>query len=79
MEYMKDKKCTDCGESDLLVLEFDHLEGKTFNISTGVGEMSWPNMLKEISKCEVVCANCHRRRTAKRNNSYRFRVLNSTW
>lgn len=58
--------CVDCGEDDPLVLEFDHLKDKKFNITRGLRERSWEAVLDEIAKCEVVCANCHRRRTAKR-------------
>lgn len=59
--------CTDCGEDDLVVLEFDHLPGhvKQFNIGSMNG-MKIEKIQKEIAKCEVVCANCHRRRTANR-------------
>jgi hypothetical protein len=29
-------------------------------------------VLDEIEKCEVVCANCHRRRTARRRGTLRY-------
>jgi hypothetical protein len=64
--FFRDRPCADCGESDPLVLEFDHLAHKSFNIAKGIRDHSWQSVLDEISKCEVVCANCHRRRTALR-------------
>ncbi len=59
--------CIDCGEIDPIVLEFDHIVGnKDHNISNmiqrGYGISS---IRREIKKCVVRCANCHRRRTAK--------------
>ena len=36
---------------------------------------SWNLVLKEIAKCDVVCANCHRRRTYLRCGSYRVRDI----
>jgi hypothetical protein len=65
-EYYKTHPCIDCGESDPMVLEFDHRDGvdKLDNVSTMVRDYSWGNILKEIKKCDVRCANCHRRRTA---------------
>jgi hypothetical protein len=70
-EYFKSHPCVDCGETDPLVLEFDHLRDKIFNIGTGLDGRSWQAVLAEIEKCEVVCSNCHRRRTAIRRGSYR--------
>ena len=58
--------CVDCGETDPIVLEFDHLRDKKFSIAKGWRGHEWQKVLDEIAKCEVVCANCHRRRTARR-------------
>ncbi len=60
--------CQDCGITDLVVLEFDHVGPKDFTISKAVQEgLSKERVAREIAKCEVVCSNCHRRRTASRN------------
>ena len=72
LEYLYVHPCVDCGETDPLVLEFDHQTDKQFEIARGVREKRWDQVLKEIKKCEVVCANCHRRRTAKRRGTLRL-------
>jgi hypothetical protein len=72
LEYLKDKKCKDCPETDAVVLEFDHLRDKEESVSILIRLASWQTVLKEIEKCDIVCANCHRRRTYKRANSYRY-------
>ncbi len=66
-EYIANRFCVDCGESDLHVLEFDHVRGtKHGNISQMVTQgVAWRRIEAELAKCEVRCANCHRRRTAK--------------
>lgn len=66
-EYLKTHPCIDCGETDPIVLEFDHIhDTKTSNIADMVGQgTGFAKILTEIAKCEVRCANCHRRRTAK--------------
>lgn len=63
--YLREHPCVDCGEIDPIVLEFDHVRGtKKFHISTGVLRGRGPKSLaEEIAKCEVRCANCHRRKT----------------
>ncbi len=67
--YLKNHPCIDCGEQDIVVLEFDHLRDKDLSISQMMAKgRSWVSILIEIEKCEVVCANCHKRRTAKRGN-----------
>ena len=59
--------CIDCGESDRIVLEFDHVRGrKLFNISDArTAGYSLATIVQEIDKCEVRCANCHRIKTRR--------------
>lgn len=61
--------CVDCDETDPVVLDFDHVRGeKLFTIGERK-DGSRARLLAEIAKCEVRCANCHRRRTDERRNS----------
>ena len=63
-EIKETSGCADCRITNPLVLDFDHLQDKKYNISRKIQEgFSWAAIKKEISKCEVVCANCHRIRT----------------
>jgi len=56
--------CVDCGEQNPIVLDFDHIRDKKYNVSRMIHDgFSWKAIMKEIQKCEVVCANCHRIRT----------------
>jgi hypothetical protein len=72
--FLRERPCVDCGESDPIVLEFDHVADKEFAVSAGLRERNWGAVLREIAKCEVVCANCHRRRTALRGGFARAAV-----
>ena len=59
--------CIDCGNSDPLVLDFDHLRLKSKNISAMIRDSSTLEELKtEINKCVVRCANHHRIATRMR-------------
>jgi hypothetical protein len=59
--------CVDCGAKNHIVLDFDHIKEKKYNVSRMVHDgFSWEAIKKEIAKCEIVCANCHRIRTYKR-------------
>lgn len=71
VEYLKSRTCADCPESDPVVMEFDHLGNKTECVSNMVASSyKWDTILKEIQKCDLVCANCHRRRTASRHGGW---------
>jgi len=64
----KNKPCMDCGiEYHFSIMQFDHVRGeKKFNLSKAHRNYSMPQIIEEISKCEVVCANCHAYRTWSR-------------
>lgn len=72
IDYLRSHGCVDCGETDPLVLEFDHRGDKAFTIGSSLNGRRWEDVLSEIEKCDVRCANCHRRRTARQHNSVRF-------
>ena len=64
-------KCIDCGFDDLDRIEvftFDHRpeHEKCFQISLYFARVSQARMDEEIAKCDLVCANCHATRTARR-------------
>jgi hypothetical protein len=63
--------CADCGEADMLVLEFDHVGTKRGQISRMVWNVSLGTLVAEIAECEVRCCNCHRRATASRRRAAR--------
>lgn len=60
VEY-KGKKCEICGYDKCInALEFHHIDGsKDFAISDGKIR-SWERIKKELEKCQLLCANCHR-------------------
>lgn len=71
-EILVSGSCADCGLADPAVLEFDHVGPKRMEVGRLVREayrLEW--ITAEIANCELVCANCHRRRTAQRARSWR--------
>ncbi len=54
-----DSKCS-CGESDFRCLDFHHIDKKEFEISIAM-RYGLNKVIKEIEKCRVICANCHRK------------------
>jgi hypothetical protein len=75
-KYHKNKPCIDCGvQYPPCVLDFDHRpeEEKGFNIGTHGSEKATAYHIekieKEIAKCDLVCANCHRVRTRDRHEA----------
>lgn len=74
MNYLQNNGCVDCGEKDPTVLDFDHVRGVKFkNISKMIQDNnSMKRIQEEIAKCEVRCANCHRRKTSKQFQWYSY-------
>jgi hypothetical protein len=64
----KDKPCADCHITYAWYqMDFDHIGDKKFciSLSASLGK-TVEEVMVEIGKCEVVCANCHRKRTHDR-------------
>ena len=71
--HKKNNPCVDCGQTNPIVLQLDHVIG---NKVSGVADMcngsfSFKKFVNEINKCEVRCANCHMIKTAKDQEWYR--------
>ena len=65
-EIKANTPCVDCGGSfSAVAMDFDHVRGtKKYGISEMAGNrMPWDKIQKEIDKCELRCANCHRIKT----------------
>jgi len=66
LSFLRAHPCVDCGEADPVVLDFDHTgdQPKLFSIAVAVRSgYSLTNVKREMDKCDVRCANCHRRIT----------------
>lgn len=64
--YLAQHPCVVCGEGDPVVLQFDHLRDKRKDVAYMCGAgFAWSTILDEIAKCQVLCANCHTRKTAR--------------
>lgn len=70
--------CVRCGESNILTLEFNHVNPSTkkYSIANMISQaMSLKTIKKELDKCEVLCSNCHKIHTAKQINNYKYKYL----
>jgi hypothetical protein len=67
IEYKKTLSCHNCNDNRWYVLDFHHKnDNKEFDVGNmGAGRFAWKTVLKEIEKCEVLCANCHREKHYK--------------
>jgi len=67
--FKSTEPCTDCKKLyPPACMEWDHCRGskKKWNIGKLIGSGNYNLLLKEIEKCELVCANCHNIRTFNR-------------
>lgn len=71
-DYLLTHPCVKCGEVNPVMLDFHHVDPskKEHCIFEMVNEgRSWSKTEKEISKCQILCANDHRVETARQTNS----------
>jgi Zn-finger protein len=74
-DYLKTHPCVDCGESNVLALEFDHLHSKKFDISNALITNKTMAILKaEIKKCVVRCSTCHRIKTHIERDTWKYNL-----
>ena len=75
LEYLEGHPCIDCGNSNPIVLEFDHRipSEKSFAVGRAVNgsHRSWKLIKSEIDKCDVRCANCHKIRTCEQQDWFK--------
>jgi len=68
----KGGKCKMCGVSDLpaFCYHFDHRipEEKSYNVGRKFNQKINPEIIKELDKCDLLCANCHAIKTWGKNN-----------
>lgn len=63
IDKLKDQPCKRCGgKFPPYVMDFHHIDPTTkkFGIGSGSFRRSLKQLLEEIEKCELYCANCHR-------------------
>jgi hypothetical protein len=59
-DFKKKHPCVRCGISDYRCLTFHHVGKKTFELSCAADRnVSLRQVINEIAKCIVLCANCH--------------------
>ena len=71
--------CIDCGESNILTLEFDHVEKKSnrhHSISTLMNDrVTDERLIEELNRCQVRCANCHVIKTSYERRYWKIEYL----
>lgn len=75
LDKARSAPCADCGKTyPIICMDFDHLpqHPKAFNLSTHWKTLQHSEIMQEVAKCEVVCSNCHRIRTATRPHKRGF-------
>lgn len=72
--YLLKHPCVDCGETNPLALEFDHVRGKKKFSIAEYNHRGWDTIFKEIQKCDVRCSNCHKIKTHKDTRSWKYKL-----
>jgi DNA-directed RNA polymerase beta subunit len=73
-DYLFAHPCIDCGEANIILLDFDHVRGKKLLGVSQLMNRILKHVIAEIEKCEVRCVGCHRLKTSKEQNTFRFQL-----
>jgi hypothetical protein len=69
-------KCEDCGyAASIAALEFHHRDAETKDFGIGNMNGSLARLIAEADKCDLLCANCHRRRHAAASGAPRISTI----
>ena len=69
-EYKSTVSCIQCGESHISCLDFHHRDPKQKDfLLSDIRSRGLNTIQKELDKCDVLCANCHRKLHWTINNS----------
>ena len=69
------KGCANCGyKGHYSALQFDHIEPKLTGKRIVIAGMSKEKMKKELSLCQVLCANCHAIKTWKERKEGKYAI-----
>lgn len=73
-EFKESSPCMDCGvKYPFYIMEFDHVRGdKVSKISSWGVNNGMQRLVDEIAKCDLVCSNCHMKRTYERMGRERY-------
>jgi len=80
-DFLLEHACVDCGETNPIVLEFDHIDPKEKSFTIGEAtnqfhaKFDFNTIVEEISKCLVRCSNCHKKKTATDRGYWKLRML----
>lgn len=76
-EFLSDRTCADCDVNAPDIFEFDHRhDAKRDSISRMISRgLSIATIEAEIAKCDILCPNCHRKRTQADQMSYMHRYM----
>jgi hypothetical protein len=73
----KNNKCEICGLErntidDLDLFDFHHTDrsNKSFELGDKIEERKWEDIKKELDKCMMLCANCHRKQHLYTRQTY---------
>jgi hypothetical protein len=74
LRQLRDVPCADCQQRfPFYAMDFDHRDPtqKSFEVPRMLGRVDTEKLLEEARKCDIVCANCHRKRTYEQRMAMR--------
>jgi len=74
--YFSDKRCSECGSD--IDLELDHID-PSMKVSHRIWSWSEEKRSAELAKCQVLCVECHRKKTDTYYDPMREHGTSNRW